>query len=76
MCVAYLGNTLHYDALWEEVKLAEAVYCWETLGPASHVVTLTRSTFLSMVAEPIYPLIVFPDGCGLLQQDNAHCHRK
>lgn len=28
-------------------------------------VTLTRSTFLSVVADRIYPLMVFPDGCGL-----------
>ena len=53
VCVAYLGNKWHQDALWEEGKLAEAVmfsamFCWETLGAAIHVdVTLTCTTYLS-----------------------------
>ena len=28
MCFAYLGNTWHQDALWEEGKLVEAVWCF------------------------------------------------
>ncbi len=51
VCVLYLGNTWHQEALWEEGKPAEAVcwamFCWETLGPAIHVdITLTRITYL------------------------------
>ncbi|KAK3535233.1 hypothetical protein QTP70_005025 [Hemibagrus guttatus] len=55
-----------------------SMFCWETLGPAIHVdVTLTRSTYLSIVAEHLNPFMetVFPDGCGLFQQDNAPCHK-
>ncbi|KAK3566007.1 hypothetical protein QTP86_024194 [Hemibagrus guttatus] len=33
-CMAYLGNTWHQDALWEEDKLAEAVSCF---GQCSNV---------------------------------------
>ncbi|KAK3561066.1 hypothetical protein QTP86_026371 [Hemibagrus guttatus] len=54
-----------------------AMFCWETVGPAIHMdVTLTCSTYLSIVADRIHPFMetVFPDGCGLLQQDNAPCH--
>ncbi|KAK3519768.1 hypothetical protein QTP70_003892 [Hemibagrus guttatus] len=55
-----------------------AMFCWETLGPAIHVdVTLTRSTYLSIVADHVHPFMetLFPDGCGLFQQDNALCHK-
>ena len=55
-----------------------AMFCWETLGPAIHVdVTLTRTTYLSIVADHVHPFMetVFPDGCGLFQQDNAPCHK-
>lgn len=48
------------------------------LGPAIHVdVTLTRTTFLSIVADHVHPFMetVFPDGTGLFQQDNAPCHK-
>ena len=51
-----------------------AMSCWETLGPAIHVdVTLTHTTYLSIVADHEHPVVitVFPDGCGLFQQDNA-----
>ncbi|KAK3570978.1 hypothetical protein QTP86_031835, partial [Hemibagrus guttatus] len=54
-----------------------AMFCWETLGPAIHVdVPLTRTTYLSNVADHVHPFMetVFPDGCGLFQQDNAPCH--
>ena len=53
-----------------------AVFCWETFGPAIHVdVTLTCTTYLSIVADHEHPFMemVFPDGCGLFQQDNAPC---
>ena len=50
-----------------------AMFCWETSGPAIHVdVTLTCTTWLSIVADHVHPFMeaVFPDGCGLFQQDN------
>ena len=55
-----------------------AMICWEVLGPAIHVdVTLTRTTYLNIVADHIHPFMemVFPDVCGLFQQDNALCHK-
>ncbi|KAK3566845.1 hypothetical protein QTP86_004548 [Hemibagrus guttatus] len=55
-----------------------AMFCWETLGHAIHVdVTLTRTTYLSIAADHVHPFMetVFPDGCGLFQQDNAPCHK-
>ena len=55
-----------------------AMFCWETLGPAIHVdVTLTRITYLSIVADHVHPFMetVFTSGCGLFQQDNAPCHK-
>ncbi|KAK3516948.1 hypothetical protein QTP70_028239, partial [Hemibagrus guttatus] len=53
-----------------------AMFCWETLGPADHVdVTLTCTTYLCIVVEHVYPFMetVFPDGCGVFQQDNVAC---
>ena len=55
-----------------------AMFCWETLGPAIHAdVILTRTTYLSIVADHVHPFMekVFPDGCGLFQQDNAPYHK-
>ncbi|KAK3538082.1 hypothetical protein QTP70_028642 [Hemibagrus guttatus] len=55
-----------------------SMFCWETLGPAVHVdVILTRSTYLSIAADHVHPFMetLFPDGCGLFQQDNALCHK-
>ncbi|KAK3519432.1 hypothetical protein QTP70_027864, partial [Hemibagrus guttatus] len=55
-----------------------AMFCWETLGPAIHVdVTLTRNTYLSIAADHVHPFMemVFPDGCGLFQQDNEPFHK-
>ena len=55
-----------------------AMLCWENLAPAIHVdVTLTCSTYLSIVADHIPPFMetAFPDGCGHIQQDNAPCHK-
>ncbi|KAK3509169.1 hypothetical protein QTP70_020280 [Hemibagrus guttatus] len=49
-----------------------------SLGPAIHVdVTLTCTTYLSTVADHVHSFMetVFPDGCGLFQQDNAPCHK-
>jgi len=51
-----------------------AMFFWETLGTAIHVdVTLTRTTYLSIVVDRVHPFMetVFPGGCGLFQQDNA-----
>ena len=53
-----------------------AVFCWETLGPVINVdVTLTCTIYLSIVADHEHPFMemVFTDGCGLFQQDNAPC---
>lgn len=55
-----------------------AVFCWESLGPVIPVdVTLTRTTYLRIVADHVYPFMetIFPAGCGLFQQDNAPCHK-
>ena len=48
------------------------------LGSAIHVdVSLTRTTYLSIIAHHVHPFMdsVFPDGCGLFQQDNVPCHK-
>ena len=55
-----------------------AMLWWETLGPAIHVdVTLTHTAYLSIVADHVHPFMekVFPDGYGLIQQDNAPFHK-
>jgi len=42
-----------------------AMFCWETLGPAINVdVTLTCTTYLSIVADHVHPFMetVFPGG--------------
>ena len=52
--------------------------CCKSLAPAIHVdVTLTRTTYLSIVADHVHPFMetVFPDGCGLIRQDNAPGHK-
>ncbi|MCI4377385.1 hypothetical protein PGIGA_G00202980 [Pangasianodon gigas] len=54
-----------------------AMFCWETLGPGIYVsATLTRTTYLNIVADQVHPFMatVFPNGSGLLQQDNVPCH--
>ena len=54
-----------------------AMFCWETLGPAIHMdINLTRVIYLNIIAEQVHPFMamVFPDGSGLFQQDNAPCH--
>ncbi|KAK3549192.1 hypothetical protein QTP70_034192, partial [Hemibagrus guttatus] len=37
----------------------------------------TRTTYLSIGADHLHPFMetVFPDGCGLFQQDNVLCHK-
>lgn len=55
-----------------------AMFCLETLSPAIHMdVTLTRSTYPSIVADHVHPFMetVLCDGCGLCPQDNAPCHK-
>ena len=55
-----------------------AMLCCKSLAPAIHVdVTLTRTTYLSIVADHVHPFMetVFPDGCGLIRQDNAPGHK-
>lgn len=47
-----------------------AMFCRKTLDSAIHVkVTLTRTTYLSIVTDHVPPFIetVFPDGCSLFQ---------
>jgi len=54
-----------------------AMFCWETLGPAIHVeVNLTHVTYRNIIADQVHPFMamVFPDGSGLFQQNNAPCH--
>ena len=58
--------------------MLSSMFCWETLGTPIHVdVTLTRTSYLSIVADHVHPFMetVFPDGCGFFQQDNAPCHK-
>ncbi|KAK3564923.1 hypothetical protein QTP86_031044 [Hemibagrus guttatus] len=75
------GTSMHYGKKASQgggSVMLWAMFCWETLGPAIHVdVTLTRTTYLSIVTDHVHPLMetVFPDGCGLFQQDNAPCHK-
>ncbi|KAK3523387.1 hypothetical protein QTP86_029885, partial [Hemibagrus guttatus] len=62
---------------WKKVA-CETLFCWETLGPAIPLdVTLTRTTYLSIVADHVPPLMetLFPDVCGLFQQDNVPCYK-
>ena len=56
--------------------MLRAMFCWETLGPAIPVDgNLTCVTYLNIVADQVHPFMamVFPDGRGLFQQDNAPC---
>ncbi len=53
------------------------MFCWETQGFGIHVdVALTCKTYVKIVADHINPfrVIVFPDGSGLIQHDNAPCY--
>lgn len=52
--------------------------CLEILNPAIHVdVTFTCTTYLSIVADHVYPVTetVFADGRGLFQLNNVLCHK-
>lgn len=62
--------TWYQDAPWEEGKLTEVVWCWETLSPAIYVDVTLTTTHLSIVADHVLPFMetVFPVCCGLLQQ--------
>lgn len=62
--------TWYQDAPWEEGKLMEVVWCWETLSPAIYVDVTLTTTHLSIVADHVLPFMetVFPVCCGLLQQ--------
>ena len=56
-----------------------AMFCWETLGRTINVdVTLTRTTYPSIVADHVHPFMetVLSDGFGLFQQDYALCHKE
>ncbi|KAK3549732.1 hypothetical protein QTP86_007743 [Hemibagrus guttatus] len=71
---------MHYgkEAIGGGSVMLWAMFCWETLGPAIHVdASLTRTTYLSIAADHVHPFMetLFPDGCGLFQQDNAPCHK-
>ncbi|KAJ8271951.1 hypothetical protein COCON_G00108100 [Conger conger] len=83
VCVSFTwgrdGTTMHYGKMANRrgsVTL-QAMFFWETMTPVIHVgVTLTPATYLNIVAYQVHPFMatVFPDGCGLFQQDNAPCH--
>lgn len=48
------------------------------LDPGVHVdFTLIRTIYQSTLANHAHPFmeVVYPEGCGLLQQDNAPCHK-
>lgn len=65
------GTDVHHGKIW-------AMFCSETLGPAICVdVTLAHKTYLNIVIDHVHIFMemVFPVGCGLLQQDNAPCHK-
>ncbi len=70
------GEEMATDALWEEGRLAEAVWClgnvcWETLGSGIHMgVTLIRTTYPKIVAGHVRPFMVFPYQWPL-SEDNA-----
>ncbi|KAK3505622.1 hypothetical protein QTP70_021284 [Hemibagrus guttatus] len=40
-------------------------------------VALTHSTYLNIVSDHVHPFMetLFPDGCGLFEQDSAPCHK-
>ncbi|KAK3572207.1 hypothetical protein QTP86_026064 [Hemibagrus guttatus] len=79
MCIDFApGCTMGRRRAGGGSVLLWSMFCWETLGPAVHVdVIVTRSTYLSIVADHVHPFMetLFPDGCGLFQQDNAPCHK-
>lgn len=54
------------------------MFSWSTLGPLISVETSLNSTeYLRIVADHVHPFmaVMFPDGDGYFQQDNAPCHR-
>ncbi|CAN9501504.1 unnamed protein product [Ophioblennius macclurei] len=54
-----------------------AMFCWDTLGPALHVDSgLDPQSYLDIVADHVHPFmgVMFPEGGGLFQQDNAPCY--
>nr|KAF6360073.1 hypothetical protein mMyoMyo1_011031 [Myotis myotis] len=53
------------------------MFSWHDLGPLIHVEQrLNSTTYLSIVADQVHPimLMVYPNGDGFFQQDNAPCH--
>ncbi len=75
VCVAYLGNTWHQDALWEEGKPVEAVWFFGQCSAGkpwvlpSMWMLLWHVPPISIVADHVHPFMetVFPSGCGLFQ---------
>lgn len=56
MCIAYLENRYHQDALWDVGMPGVAVWCKTTLHPGIHAnVTLTHTTYLSIAGNQIHP---------------------
>lgn len=53
-----------------------AIFCWETLGPGVHLDLTLTGRPLSIVTEQVsnFMVLVFPDGSGLLQLDDAPCN--
>lgn len=78
-CVAYLRKRWWLDALLQEVKPAvtvwcfETMFCWETMGPAIHVDE--KYHLPKYCCRPETSLhTVFPNGSGLVQQDDVLSH--
>ncbi len=74
------GTRMHYGkkACRRRQCNVWALFCWETLGPVILVdVTLTHTTYLSIVADHVHPFMetVFAGGHGPFQQDNEPCHK-
>nr|KAF6310702.1 hypothetical protein mMyoMyo1_008760 [Myotis myotis] len=53
------------------------MFSWHDLGSLIHVEQhLNSTTYLSIIADQVHPimLMVYPNGDGFFQQDNAPCH--
>nr|KAF6369295.1 hypothetical protein mMyoMyo1_010662 [Myotis myotis] len=52
------------------------MFSWHDLGPLIRVECLNSTTYLSIIGDQVHPimLMVYPNGDGFFQQDNAPCH--
>lgn len=60
VCATYLGKRQHKDAAWGKKRqsgrgsaMLWAMFCWEVLTD----VTLTRTTYLNIVADQVHPFM-------------------